>query len=1712
MKHSKSLRRILALVLVLTMVLSLVNLTAFAVEDEETLEPICGKEEHVHTEACYIIDKDSGPICGQVEGPGHTHTDECKPVISKELTCELEETGGHTHTDECYGEPVTELTCGKAEGAGHKHSISECFKLVCTETVAPSSGVIDADNPGGHMHNASCYVQTCELEESDPHTHTAECYTTTTPLVCGKEEVEPHTHSDECYTQVTTYSCGLEESEGHTHSDECYSKTLICEMDEHTHDDTCYELPQNSGAASSIICDGTDISGETCFYRNDGPHTITVDGEWNGTLSFGTWNQGDYTVNIVGSGTINANGIGSAITVDEGVTVILNGPTVTGGVGTDFTNIDMEPRGNHTFKVGGGVYVRGGNFELQNGTITGNTAQRGGGIFVNNGASFKMTGGSVTNNQTIDGGRAKYAGEGGGIFVYGTATISGGSITYNTCNSQTDLGGGGLYINNSGIATLINATVTENTAYGWGGGIAGCCHGEMSLVATDGVALYGNTAKGESHTLVDNAKGANGVAEIIDHYNAASAEGITGANSADFYTAGSSIISNYMAGGGSARYTARVGNADVKIADNEVKKYETTNVALKADPTQESKDKVPAGVLISNNKSHVHGGGIGCNGGLYFGSAENQTIEIYNFDLDLNAKKEIRGRELREGAFTFGLYQGDTKVATAKNDANGNIHFDITNSSGLNKDLTKHNWASGNPTVTLTLKEIEIPASDKTTKYDRSEYEITLSLDRGTGISRTEKLEHTTNNNGFRNIEVTYTIYTVTATVTSITQTKDKDGNDCNNTIGTGFSGTNSGVTFTNEHQYYFNFSLFKKATVNGFKTQIPVKGATFALYRLDNSTGEYVTIDTGKANLTTNDAGEISFELGPISVDDYESIYKNGGFFFQEVTAPDGFKLSEEMFPANKTADLTYSAVATNDGDFEKEFSKTDMYGEDTAVPGATFELRIWNDKTQKWEKVSDDDKTVTDENGHITFKGLIPGAYKLTETVIPEGYQTQFGEGITNDFYFTVKADGTWKHGEGDWKDNVTLMDRYALGSLIISKEVVGVPTNQQFEINVTLRKGTANDDAWNWFTKHITSNGSYGGEMSKYTTTTWDYDSSTATITLHLVDGGSFTINNIPKNVEYVISESKDGDNLLYQGTVEAAMGQSYKPSVYEFKGIIEEGKISEAKVQNVLYVETEKDFTVKKVVTETIDGQENNPGITRDFTFELRDWRGTWDINPIATTTVHKGSTDGEAKFTGLTFKYPGTYWYQIAEKHDAGNYWTYAAPVYVKVVVAPDEDGVLQATVTYYSGYEWSESDHVWQGTGEIENWATFTNTRLDHEAIDVDGFKYLDGNYSGVEFTFQVQNLTTEESYTVTNSTENDETMGFIQFFSKDYDNFDHDELLIGEQSKSGYICDPSVYLVVIDVEADTETQNGLKSTVTITKYASMTAYNNQENGEVVDSIRFDNTTAPTIPTTGSLTITKAISGGGEEAANKTYTFTITGPNNYSRTVTITGSGSTTVRGLTAGTYTVTEANADIEGWKWSVSGEGDVTVTGGGTVNVTITNTYDENSDNTQLTVNKIWVGDDELTRPNSITVQLTKNGAAEGSPVTLSAANGWSYQWTGLDATASYSVTEVDVPAGYTSSTTVNGRTYTITNTYGPDDDIPDDDTPLDEFPEFPDEDVPLTDFPDEDVPLADIPDDEVPKTGDESKLVLWLALLMGSGLGLTALGITGKKRKED
>ena len=109
----------------------------------------------------------------------------------------------------------------------------------------------------------------------------------------------------------------------------------------------------------------------------------------------------------------------------------------------------------------------------------------------------------------------------------------------------------------------------------------------------------------------------------------------------------------------------------------------------------------------------------------------------------------------------------------------------------------------------------------------------------------------------------------------------------------------------------------------------------------------------------------------------------------------------------------------------------------------------------------------------------------------------------------------------------------------------------------------------------------------------------------------------------------------------------------------------------------------------------------------------------------------------------------------------------------------------------------------------------------------------------------------------------------------------------------------------------------------------------------------------------------------------------------------------------------------------------------------VTVTNTYIEedpeipDEPGKKFVVKKIWVDDNEAVRPESIKVQLYRDGKAYGRAVTLSEKNNWRYVWTDLPDSdkINWTVKETVVPVGYTASIEeVRSNHHYIYNTYKP------------------------------------------------------------------------------
>ena len=175
-----------------------------------------------------------------------------------------------------------------------------------------------------------------------------------------------------------------------------------------------------------------------------------------------------------------------------------------------------------------------------------------------------------------------------------------------------------------------------------------------------------------------------------------------------------------------------------------------------------------------------------------------------------------------------------------------------------------------------------------------------------------------------------------------------------------------------------------------------------------------------------------------------------------------------------------------------------------------------------------------------------------------------------------------------------------------------------------------------------------------------------------------------------------------------------------------------------------------------------------------------------------------------------------------------------------------------------------------------------------------------------------------------------------------------------------------------------------------------------------------------------------------------------------------------------------------------------------------------------TEIRANKEWTIDDGGTRADSVTVQLYCDGQPWGDPVTLSDSNDWTTLWEELPVGHSWSVVEINVPAGFTSSVTQEDGVITITN-----DDIPTDIPDTEKPDDNKDPDNPTTPSNPSTPGHSTTPgtsgtttttttdksdDKDAPQTGDNTHTRAFFALCLASLAGMTVIGVSRKRQRKD
>ena len=732
-----------------------------------------------------------------------------------------------------------------------------------------------------------------------------------------------------------------------------------------------------------------------------GKHIFTVD---RGTLdinggyivgggSDGTPGGGIYvdngTVNIQG-GVIAANrgSSGGGIFFQNG-TLNISGGAVTGN----------EVINGHTDN-GGGIYVNSGTLNLSGGYVTNNykecgcndcrndvnNTHGGGGIALANSSVMNMTGGYVTGNYSGLAGGGIYAGffghnvgftmsggtiagncaelgEGGGLRIAGgtNGVIQATNkvyITNNITNSNNDWGGGGIFVQEKGNLSIMNALITGNTAGGFGGGVGACPTGETLIVNQDGAAIYENRASGTNMSGGGNNK-------TYDSTLAQTSEVFTRNGYADYFCVRDknganepiSLVTGQMAGGGAANWEGSCDDHEVSIGPSgyAAAKY---LFGLDAHPDGAAKSQAvnAAKVIITGNHSNIHGGGIMTNGGLILGDPGGKVVTATP-ELDITGTKALLkdGVKQNEGLnFQFKLTDSEGKeVGTATSDA-------ATGQFSISPDVQY----SQTGTHTYTLSEVKGDRAGVT--YDTNVHTIQVTVS-----EKTVSL-----------LGVDFKSYYVS----SVTLDGSESGGSSGSGSGTGSETGTFRVHFKNtqgwEHVYMHVWADSSNPLTSWPGMQMTQGSDGYYVAELSVSgTGTYNYVFNNGSGKQTKDITNVPYAPGKEVRFDYETVIEN------TATGSSG---SGDAVGHGSNSDGSYTLTIPGDAftntmttQLNLQITKTDSADAEKLLGGAEFTLQ--KPGTEPPVKVT------TDEKGIATFAGIQRNTtYDLYETQAPSGYMT--------------------------------------------------------------------------------------------------------------------------------------------------------------------------------------------------------------------------------------------------------------------------------------------------------------------------------------------------------------------------------------------------------------------------------------------------------------------------------------------------------------------------------------------------------------------------------------------------------------------------------------------------------------------------------------------------------------------------------------------------
>lgn len=782
---------------------------------------------------------------------------------------------------------------------------------------------------------------------------------------------------------------------------------------------------ENSEQAIKVNGGTLDIKGGA-LRNSSGKRIVLVE---SGTLTM----EGGY---IVGGGNNNSDN-GGGIYVNNGEVNISGGVIAAnhgnagGGIYVNSGTLSISGGAvagnwvNDGHNSGGGIFLNSGTLNLSGGYVTNNykacdcndcqgdvnNTHGGGGITLANDTTMNMTGGYVTGNYSGLAGGGIYAGfhgnnvrftmnggtiasncaelgEGGGLRIAGgtNGVIQATNkvyITNNITNSNNDWGGGGIFVQDKGNLNITNALITANTAGGYGGGVAACPTGETLITHTEGAAIYENSDSGVNMSDGGNGKNDDStVAKVNDTFR------LNGHQ--DYFcvrkggNAPISLVTGQMLGDGAANWTGSSDGTYITISKTG---YATANylfgLAAAPDPEAIAAAKNAARVIITGNRSNIHGGGIMTNGGLILGKKD--TIVTATPALNITGTKALLKDNLPLNSgrdFTFQLKNSNNEVVgTAESDP-------VTGQFTISPDVQY----SQTGTHTYTLSEVNDNRAGIT--YDTNIHKIQVTI-----AEKTVSL-----------LGVTFKSYYVS----SVTL----DGSESGGSSGSG-SGTGSQTgTFRVRYQNTNNWNNVNVYVWDDAKNKIvgdwpgePMKKDTDGTYYYDltvTGTGNYNYVFNNGSGEQTGDIPNVPYAPGEEAVFKFSGVVSN--------TAASGSSGAGDAVGQGANPDGSYTLTIpdyaftnTMTTQLNLQITKTDSVNASTLLPGATFTLTKAGTENPM--------EATTKQDGIATFTGIQRGVtYYLRETVAPSNYMVagpwilEVGEDGSATLYpATEKADKT-------------------------------------------------------------------------------------------------------------------------------------------------------------------------------------------------------------------------------------------------------------------------------------------------------------------------------------------------------------------------------------------------------------------------------------------------------------------------------------------------------------------------------------------------------------------------------------------------------------------------------------------------------------------------------------------------------------------------------